>query len=114
MTIATRKRLDRALEDRVLTLLLITDEDLDVAETVHDVAEEIAKPGQEVFLIKDMGLLTPAERKLWFDESGHYAVVGGKQRVVAIRGPLDELILSDGSPSKIEIRYVLAKGDVLP
>jgi hypothetical protein len=110
----SRTRLDRALAERVTTLLLISDETGDQAEAVHDAAEQVAKAGQRAFLVTDLSVLTARERKHWFAEGGHYAVVGGKDRVVAVRGALDELLLSDGKPSPIEIRFALAKGDRLP
>ena len=109
-----RTRLDKALKNKAATLLLISDEAGDLAENVHGAAEVVAKPGQLIFLLTDLSVLTTEESKLWFAEGGHYAVVGGSHRVVAIRGMLDDLFLSDGTPSPIEIRFVLAKGDVLP
>ncbi len=110
----SRTRLDKALKNKATTLLLISDEAGALAEDVHDAAEIIAKSGQLIFLLTDLAVLTSSETKLWFTEGGHYAVVGGTDRVVAIRGMLDDLFLSDGTPSPIEIRFVLAKGDVLP
>jgi len=110
----SRTRLDRALRQKVLTVLLLSDEQGDEAEAVHAVATDVLKAGQKVFLLTDLGVLTASERSMWFAEGGHYAVVGGSDRVVAIRGTLDELMLSDGSPSRVELRYVLAKGDLLP
>lgn len=115
-----RKKLNEALEDKALTLLLISDDIGTQAEQVHDAADELLKSGQEVFLITDLDVLTPTEKKHWFEEGGHYVVVGGRNRVVAIRGMLTDLFLSavppatTGEPSPIEIRAVLARGDLLP
>jgi len=115
-----RKKLNEALEDKALTLLLISDDIGTQAEQVHDAADELLKSGQEVFLITDLDVLTPTEKKHWFEEGGHYVVVGGRNRVVAIRGMLTDLFLSavppatPGEPSPIEIRAVLARGDLLP
>lgn len=116
MTIVTTrtKSLDTRLQDTGVTVLLLSDEDADVAERIHTAAEAVAKAGQFVFLLRDVGILTAAERKRWFDAGGHYAVVGGTDRVVAVRGTLDEFLLSDGSVSRIEIRFALARGDKLP
>jgi hypothetical protein len=116
MTVITGSRtlLDKALKSKAMTLLLVSNEEGEDAEAVHDTAEEVLKAGQKVFLLTDLALLTQDERKTWFKDGGFYAVVGGSDRVVAIRGTLDELMLSDGKPSKIEIRFVLARGDLLP
>jgi hypothetical protein len=110
----SRALLDKALKSKSTTLLLLSNDLGEVAEKVHASAESILKPGQKVFLLTDLQVLTAQERKAWFKEGGFYAVVGGSDRVVAIRGTLDELMLSDGNPSKIEIRFVLARGDLLP
>ena len=111
---ASRTALDKALKSKALTLLLLSNEAGLVAEKVHATAEAIAKQGQKIFLLTDLSILSAEEQKTWFKEGGFYAVVGGSDRVVAIRGTLDELMLSDGTPSKIEIRFVLARGDLLP
>jgi hypothetical protein len=96
------------------TVLLISDDDGSVCEVVHAKAEQVAKPWQRAGLVLDLAILTAAERQLWFSEKGHYAVVGGSARVVAVRGPISDLLLSNGRPSAIEIRFAMAKGDVLP
>jgi len=111
---ADRSKLDAALAEAGDTLLLLADDPDPVAELVHDKAEEIAKAWQRVFLVRDLAVLKPAERKTWFAEEGHYAVVGGTHKVVAIRGPISELVLPSGKPSGIEIRWVLNRGDLLP
>lgn len=111
-----RARLDKALEKKGTTLFLILDDPALEAEAVHDKATEIAAgtPWWKVFLITDASLLTASEKKLWFQEPGHYAVVGGTERVVAIRGPVHDLIMSSGKPSAIEIRWAFNQGDLLP
>lgn len=116
MTILTtsRKKLDDALARQGNTLLLVSDETGDDAENVHDKAEAVARSWQSAFLIRDLALLSPAERSRWFSEGGHYAVVGGTQKVVALRGPLSDLLLSNAKPSGIEIRWAFAQGDLLP
>lgn len=116
MTVVSGSRtlLDKALESKALTLLLLSNEQGEVAEAVHDTAEKVLKPGHRVFLLTDLTILKAQERKTWFKEGGFYAVVGGSDRVVAIRGMLTDLLLSNGSPSRIEIRFALARGDILP
>jgi len=115
MTIVTsRKKLDVALASNGSTLLLISDEAGNDAENVHDKAEQVAKAWQSVLLIRDLEILKPSELSLWFDEGGHYAAIGGKEKVVALRGPLSDLLLSNGKPSGIEIRWAFAQGDQLP
>ena len=102
------------LQDSGVTMLLLSDEDDDVAERIHDVAANVLKSGQFVFLLRNVAILTSAEQQRWFAEGGHYAVIGGTDRVVAVRGTLDEFMLSDGSVSRIEIRFAMARGDKLP
>lgn len=118
MTILTNSRasLDKALDTEGTTLFLILDDPENAGELVHDKAVAIAsaRPWRNAFLITDPSLLTAKERKLWFDEAGYYAVVGGKDKVVAVRGPLDALIMSNGAPSAMEIRWSFNQGDLLP
>ncbi|MSR62957.1 MAG: hypothetical protein EXS08_10985 [Planctomycetes bacterium] len=118
MTIVTnnRSRLDSALRKKGATLMLILDDPAREAEDVHDKAVEVGsnRPWWFVFLITDARLLSAQEKKLWFAEPGYYAVVGGKDKVVAIRGPVHDLIMSDGKPSGVEIRWAFNQGDLLP
>ena len=109
-----RQELDAALEEDGTTLLLISDDPDPVAELVHDKAEAVAKAWQHVFLIEDLALLKPAERRNWLEEPGHFAVLGGRHKVVAVRGPLSDLMLPSGKPSGIEIRWAFNQGDRLP
>lgn len=114
--VKSRVRLDTALAMSDATLFLILDDrDESVAESVHDKAEDIAapRPWRRVFLVTDDSILTDDERRLWFDEPGHYAVVGGKDKVVAVRGSLDELTLDDGTPIAAMIRSAFNRGDQL-
>jgi hypothetical protein len=118
MTILTnsRKKLDAALDDDETTLFLVLDDPEElVAEAVHDKAEEIAapRPWRRVFVVTDAELLTDDERMLWFDEPGHFAVVGGKAKVVAMRGPLTDLVLPNGAPIAMKIRTAFNLGDHL-
>jgi hypothetical protein len=117
MTLLTnsRKKLDAALADDETTLFLILDDPDEVAEAVHDKAEEIAEPREwrRVFLIREVELLSADERKLWFDEPGHYAVVGGKEKVVAMRAPLTDVVLPNGTPIAMKIRTAFNLGDHL-
>jgi hypothetical protein len=114
--VSNRSRLDAALKKAGTTLFLILDDPGHEAEAVHDKAEEVSanRPWWRTFLLTDPAVLTAAERKLWFAEAGYYAVVGGKDRVVAVRGPVQDLILSDGNPSGVEIRWAFNQGDLLP
>jgi len=109
-----RSKLDAALEEDGVTLLLISDDPDPVAELVHDKAEDVAKEWQRAFLVKDLAVLKPKERETWFEEEGHFAVVGGKKKVVALRGPISNLMLPSGKPSGVEIRWAFNQGDLLP
>ncbi|MBK7875158.1 MAG: hypothetical protein IPJ77_05325 [Planctomycetes bacterium] len=114
--VKSRTRLDAALALPDATLFLVLDDrDETAAEGVHDKAEEIAapRPWRRVFLVTDDSILTDDERMLWFDEPGHYAVVGGRKKVVAVRGSLDELTLDDGTPIAAMIRTAFNRGDQL-
>jgi hypothetical protein len=111
---ADRTNLDAALAEDGTTLLLISDDPDPVAELVHDKAEEVAKDWQRVFLLKSLAVLKPKERQTWFDEEGHFAVVGGKDKVVAFRSPISALMLPSGKPSGVEIRWAFNQGDLLP
>ena len=112
--VADRSKLDLALAEAGTTLLLISDDPDPVAELIHDRAEEIAKDWHRVFLIEDLSVLKPKERQTWFDEEGHFAVVGGKHKVVAFRSLISVLMLPSGKPSGVEIRWALNQGDLLP
>ena len=117
MTIVSDKRapLEDALAlDQATLLLVAADPESADAQAIHDKAESIAKEWQTILWIQDLGLLKPAERKLWFELPGHYAVVGGTEKVVALRGELSELMTAGGRPSSLELRWALAKGDKLP
>ena len=111
-----RKKLDSALKKLGTTLLLILDDAEAEAEFIHDKAEKVValQTSRKVFLIKDVNLLTQEERIQWFESPGHYAVVGGKHKAVAIRGPISDLILSNDKPSPIEIRWAFQQGELLP
>jgi hypothetical protein len=109
-----RSLLDAALAEDGTTLLLISDDPDPVAELIHDKAEEVAKAWQRVFLLTDLATLKPKERQLWFEEEGHFAVVGGKAKVVAFRSPISALMLPSGKPSGVEIRWAFNQGDLLP
>ena len=109
-----RSKLDAALAEDGTTLLLISDDPDPVAELVHDKAEEVAKDWHRVFLLKDLAVLKPKERTTWFDEEGHFAVVGGKNKVVAYRSAISALMLPSGKPSGVEIRWAFNQGDLLP
>lgn len=111
---SNRSALDAVLAEKENTILLISDDPDPVAELVHDKAEDVAKSWQRVILIKDLAVLTSAERNLWFEDAGFYAVVGGKSKVVAVRGPISVLMLPSGKPSGIEIRFAFSQGDLLP
>lgn len=112
--ISTRTKLQQALDTDGCTILIISDDPDSNAEHIHDKAEDVAKDWQYVFLVTNLGMLKPAERKAWFDEEGHYAVIGGTNKVVAVRGPLSDFLLPDGTASGIEIRWAFAQGDRLP
>lgn len=109
-----RTKLDVALAEDGNTILLISDDPDPVAELVHDKAEGVAKDWHRVFLLKSLAVLKPNERQTWFEEEGHFAVVGGKHKVVAHRGPISTLMLPSGKPSGIEIRWAFNQGDLLP
>lgn len=111
-----RTELNIAVKDEHCTVLVILDDPANVAEEIHDMAELLCKkrPWRKVILLKSITLLTASERKLWMEEPSHYAVIGGKNRVVAVRGPLSDLILPDSTPSAIEIQWAFDQGDRLP
>ena len=111
---ADRSKLDLALAEDGATLLLISDDPDPVAELIHDKAQEVAKDWQRVFLLKNLAILKPQERLLWFDTEGHFAVVGGAHKVVAYRSPVSTLMLPSGKPSGVEIRWAFNQGDLLP
>ena len=113
---SNRSPLDSALKKKGTTLLLILDDPGMEAEAVHDKSVEVSDstPDWRTFLITDPSVLTPTEKKLWFSAAGYYAVVGGTDRVVAMRGPVHDLMLSDGSPSGVEILWAFNQGDLLP
>jgi hypothetical protein len=109
-----RSKLDEALAEEGTTILLISDDPDPVAELVHDKADEVAKEWQRTILVKDLAVLKPKEREVWFGEEGYFAVVGGKKKVVAMRGPISNLMLPSGKPSGVEIRWAFNQGDLLP
>ena len=110
-----RTKLNKAIEDEHCTILVILDDPANVAEEIHDMAALLCtkRPWRKVFLLKTITLLAASERKLWIGEPSHYAVIGGKNRVVAVRGPLGDLTLPDSTPSAIEIQWAFDQGDRL-
>ena len=96
------------------------------ATLVHDRAKNAssATPWRVCFLIENLGTLKDDEKK-WFDAdppgkdpsgkdvSERYAVLGGRpgEKELAVKGPIDDLMLSDTEPDNLEISRAFAEGD---
>jgi hypothetical protein len=110
----SRSRLDTALADPTLTILLIAGS-ASVARDIHDAAEQgVTQPWRIVFLVIDTHLLTAAERQAWLEPEPCYSVLGGAvPKAVAESGPCADLLRTDGTPSILSIRQAFARGDQL-
>ena len=113
-----RTRLDQALGNPKLTVLLLSGVRESKVGKVYDfVSNENLEPWRRCFLITDLVVLTEAEQTRWFDgaNTDRYAVVGGTQhpKSVALKGPIEDLLKSDGKPGRRKIRSAFARGDLL-
>jgi hypothetical protein len=108
-----RTRLDKAMGDDTLTLLLLAGAESSDAGRIHDRAiEAVTESWRKPFLITDQTVLTPQERTRWFsDVDQRYAVVGGDARAVVERGASSDLLTQKGDPSVMAIRVAYAAGD---
>lgn len=108
-----RKKLDDALQDRALTLLLLMGPLGGVEEAIHNRTEEaVTEEWRRTFLISERTLLTVTENTNWFSNAvGRYAVIGGSSRTVADLGLCADLLNADESPSVLRIRRAFSKGD---
>ncbi len=120
----SRVSLSRRLEDATSTVLVLSgadgdeDPEAEVAEAIHDLlqARKDMEPWREWFLVKNLAILTSAEREEWFGGSnnGRFAVLGGGvPKLTGPQGVVAKLLRKDGKPSILRIRRVFAKGDQL-
>lgn len=112
MKISDRAPLKTALEDIESTLLILRP---GLAE-IHDEAIEAVRPQpwRMTFLLERMTILTPAERAEWLPDGTDFVVLGGEDpKIVGPQGTKEDLRLPDGTPSRLKIRGVFAKGDQL-
>lgn len=125
MTIITddRSKLDEALSNPKLTLLVLSGSESTAARAIHDVTEaKVTEPGRKVFWITDLALLSdeelgdPDERL--FARGGRFAVVGwckaedkSRHRVVVARGNHAALRRSNGKPDVFAIRAQFNAGE---
>src|SRR5712691_1074340 len=112
-----RTRLDISLPDVTTVLLLLRGaENGSKAREVHDFIETTrAKqsrhydPWQHQILVTDDGNVTAAEKQDWFnDASDCYAVLRsrspGSPGQAVWRGPITDLLFSEGDPDYVQIR----------
>jgi hypothetical protein len=114
--ISTRTRLDELLTDEELTLMLLVGDSGSLAQTIDDFISAKVTATQEWrrgVLLRDLDLLTTAERKDWKPGADLYVVLGGMPREVAESDALDELLRGDGAPSIMYIRGAFGAGDEL-
>jgi hypothetical protein len=113
-----RTELDHALSDEQNVLLLLYGTTGSKAGRVHDFVEnEDFAPWRKCFLLTDLNILTESEMAEWFEEdiSDRYAVVGGaaEPKTTAKKGPVDDLLRTDGQPDIIKIDTAFAEGEQL-
>lgn len=111
-----RTRLDQALGNPRLTVLLLSGVEESKAGKVYDfVSNKNWEPFRRFFLITDLTVLSEAEQTRWFDgtNTDYYAAVGGKERPksVAQKGPIEDLLRTSLEPDILEIRGAFAAGD---
>lgn len=116
-----RKRLDTALGNPRLTILLLSGTKESKAGKVHDTVAKLLlakkwEPWYRCFLVTDLGLLTSPEKTRWFGgaQTDQYAVVGGSRipKRLGRKGPINEL-LYEGRPDILEIEDAFGSGDEL-
>ena len=113
-----RVRLNQALENARLTVLLLSGMRESKAGKVHDfVSAHDLEQWRRCFLITDLTVISEAEKTRWFDgaNTDYYAVVGSTEhpKVVAQKGFIGDLLGSDGQPDILKIRSAFAIGDQL-
>ena len=113
-----RVRLNQALENARLTVLLLSGMRESKAGKVHDfVSARDLEQWRRCFLITDLTVISEAEKTRWFDgaKTDHYAVVGSTEhpKAVAQEGSIEDLLRSDGRPGIRKIRSAFAIGDQL-
>lgn len=113
-----RTRLDTALRNPKLTVLLLSGSKESNAGATHKtIASREWEPWRRYFLVTDLSLLTNAEKTRWFggNRTDRYAVVGGRNQPKAVgkKGPIGDLLRTNGSPSNLKVRLTFARGDQL-
>ncbi len=113
-----RTRLDTALANPELTVLILSGPKESKAGTTHQaIASREWEPWRRYFLVTDLALLTDMEKAKWFggDRTDRYAVVGGSNQPKAVgkKGPIRDLLRNNGALSTLKVRLAFAKGDQL-
>ncbi len=116
MIIDDRPKLRAALEDDETTILLLAPASGDIMKEIHDEAVEAVKPQpwRKTFLLKSLDILTADERDQWLPDATDYCVLGGDSpKTLGPAGGRNDLLLADGTPSRLKIRGKFAEGDQL-
>ncbi len=91
-----------------------------VAQEVADMLARVSaqKPWQRTFLvaatIEKQVVLDSAHLPASKETGDCYVILGGRDKVVAVRGPVQDLLTTGGDPSAIECRFVFNQADLLP
>ena len=112
--VTSRAQLDEWLERVQLSILVLSGPRDGATEAVHDLAEEAFAHQQtwrKTAFVVELALLTADERAAWVDGPDRYAMVARTTREVVERGPIDDLVRSDGEPSIRALRRVFHAGD---
>jgi len=114
MIISIRSELDRILKNKDLTILVLTDGKK--TRAVYNFLEDHSSnfdPWHKWLLISNINILKPNEKYEWFDNNAsEYYVVLGKNRNVAKKGKVDNLLRYDGKPDMLKIREAILSGDI--
>lgn len=100
-----RGPLDAALADPDSVLLLLVGDTASHAQALHDESLRMHDmPWRRVFLLRDVAVLTTAERARWVNSNERYAYHRVEGNVDGKRGATSELLRTDGKPSILRIR----------
>jgi hypothetical protein len=116
MIIDDRPKLRAALEDDETTILLLAPTSGDIMKEIHDEAVAAVKPQpwRKTFLLKEITILLPDERDQWLPDGTDYCILGGDSpKTKGPQGGRSDLMLADGTPSRMKIRAKFAEGDQL-
>ncbi len=108
-----RTRLDKALSNQRLTVLLLSGTKESKAGKIHNAFVAFKwERSYRCILITDLSLLTKSERTKWFDGAkvDRYAVLKGTNlpKRLASKGPVENLLrVRDSRPDRIKIRRAI-------